>query len=226
MALRPLARAPARYRVLVADHEDPVRRRVRGELERDGHFEICAETADAAAAVEEAVRSRPDVCLLETSMPGGGIQAAWEIKSRLPWTTIVMLASSRTPDDLFAALYAGASGYLPRDMNLTRLPHALADAAGGKAAIPRELVGRLVEEFHDGGPRRRVVLERAGMQLTSREWQVLDLVRLGLSNGEIADRLFVSPATVRSHLAAIRRKLAVPDRAALIALFEPELDLR
>src|SRR5207253_2837972 len=127
------------------------------------------------------------LCLLDVGMPGGAIEAAWEIKSRLPWATIVMLASSHDSNDFFAALYAGASGYLPKGMDLSRLPHALADAARGRAAIPRDLVGRLVEEFHDGGPRRRAALELAGMQLTSREWQVLGLIRLGLSNGEIAE---------------------------------------
>src|SRR5207253_11187566 len=150
-----------------------IRSEVRDVLERDGRFDVCAEAADAVAAVDDAVRERPEVCVLEVHMPGGGIDAAWEIRSRLPWATIVMLATSRDPDDLFAALHAGASGYLLKDMDLSRLPDALADAAEGKAAIPRHLVGRLVEEFHDSGPRRRAVLELAGKQLTSREWQVL-----------------------------------------------------
>jgi len=224
---RPPSPAPRRYRVLLADPHVRIRSEVRDVLEHDGRFDVCAEAADAVAAVDDAVRERPDVCVLEVHMPGGGIDAAWEIKSRLPWATIVMLATSRDPDDLFAALHAGASGYLLKDMDLSRLPYALADAAEGKAAIPRDLVGRLVEEFHDGGPRRRAALELAGKQLTSREWQVLDLIRLGLSNREIAERIYISPATVRSHIAALRRKLSLPDREALIALLaEPDLDRR
>ena len=191
-------------------------------LERDGRFEICAEAVDAASAVIDAVRTRPELCVLDVGVPGGGNQAAWEIKSRLPWTTVVMLSSSEDEDDLFGALRAGATGYLLKSMNLRRLPHALADAVSGKTAIPRELMSRVVAEFRDDGPRRRRVLELGNVQLTSREWQVLDLLRLGFSTSEMAQRLYVSPATVRSHIASVLRKLGAPDRASLIELFEED----
>ncbi len=221
----PLALAP--QRVLVADDDDGARREIRAVLERDGRFVVCAEAADAAAAVKAAVEERPALCLLAVGMAGGGIEAAWEIKSRLPWAAVVMLAAAAEDADLFGALRVGASGFLLKDMNLARLPHALADAAAGRPAIPRTLVARLVEAFRDDGPRRRVTLELGGVQLTSREWQVLDLLRLGLSTRQIAEHLYVSPATVRSHVAALVRKLAVPDRAALVELFAaPELNLR
>ena len=210
-------------RVLIADDHEPTRRDVRTALERDDRFVVCAEVGDAVAAVDAAVRERPDLCLLDVRMPGSGVAAAWEITARLPETKVVMLTVSADDDDLFAALSAGASGYLLKELEPDRLPRALVEVLEGEAAIPRTLVSRLVATFRDPSPRRRALLggERAG-SLTSREWQVLELLRAGLTTGEIAERLFVSQATVRSHVAAILRKLRVPDRESAVRLLEGE----
>jgi two-component system nitrate/nitrite response regulator NarL len=210
-----------RPRILIADDHAPTRQDVREAIEQDGRLEVCAEVADAVAAVDAAVRERPDLCLLDVRMPGGGLAAAWEITARLPDTKVVMLTVSADDDDLFAALRAGASGYLLKDLPPARLLPALLEALEGEAAIPRSLVSRLVATFHDPAPRRRALLtaERAS-GLTSREWQVLDLLRRGLSTAEIAERLFVSRATVRSHVAAVLRKLRVPDRESAIRLLD------
>jgi DNA-binding NarL/FixJ family response regulator len=207
--------------VLIADDHPPTRADVRAALESDPGFAIAAEVGDAAAAIQEAVRTRPDVCLLDIRMPGGGIAAVWEITARLPETKVVMLTVSRDDDDLFAALRAGASGYLLKEVDAERLPRALAAVVEGDAAIPGTLVARLVAEFRDRGPRRRKVLaDDLGRELTSREWQVLDLLRMNLTTAEIAERLFVSQATVRSHVAAILKKLRVPDRESAVRLFD------
>jgi DNA-binding NarL/FixJ family response regulator len=132
-----------------------------------------------------------------------------------------MLTVSRSDEDLFAALRAGASGYLLKDMPFEDIGDELVHVLDGRVALPPELVTRLVEEFRDSAPRRRALLgQRVGAQLTSREWQVLDFLRQGLATNEIAKRLYVSPATVRSHVAAVLRKLRVPDREAAIRLFE------
>jgi DNA-binding NarL/FixJ family response regulator len=150
-------------------------------------------------------------------MPGGGVRAAWEISARLPQTRIVMLTASRDDRDLFAALEAGAAGYLLKDMDPERLPHALADVFGGHAPLPRELVARLIDQFRDRGPRRRAVVnDGAEARLTSREWQVLDLMRQELPTSEIARRLVLSPVTVRTHVNSILRKLRAPDRETLL----------
>jgi two-component system nitrate/nitrite response regulator NarL len=211
--------APAR--VLVADDHAPTREDVRAAVESDPRFTVVALAGDAADAVQAALRERPDVALLDMRMPGGGAAAAWEITARLPGTRAVMLTVSRSDEDLFAALRAGAAGYLLKDMAFEELGDELAEVLEGRVALPPELVSRLVEEFRDSAPRRRALLgQRGGRQLTSREWQVLDFLRQGLSTGEIARRLFVSPATVRSHVAAVLRKLRVPDRASAIRLFE------
>jgi DNA-binding NarL/FixJ family response regulator len=207
-------------RILIADDHPPTRADVRAALEQDERFTICAERADAAAAVQGAVHTQPDICLLDIRMSGSGISAAREITSRLPDTKVVMLTVSRDEDDLFNALRAGASGYLLKDTDPQRLPHALHAVVEGETAIPRWLVTRLVSEFRDHGPRRRAIVSEAGYDLTSREWEVLDLLKRGLTTAEIAERLFVSSVTVRSHVAAILKKLRVPDREALRKLDE------
>jgi two-component system, NarL family, nitrate/nitrite response regulator NarL len=208
-------------RVLVADDHAPTREEVRAAVEADPRFTVVAIAADAADAIQAALRERPDVALLDMRMPGGGAAAAWEITARLPATRAVMLTVSRSDEDLFAALRAGASGYLLKDMSFESIADELAGVLEGRVAMPPELVARLVEEFRDSAPRRRALLgQGTGAQLTSREWQVLDFLRQGLATNEIARRLFVSPATVRSHVAAVLRKLRVPDRDAAIALFE------
>lgn len=204
-------------RVLLADDHAPTRSDVKEILEADPRFRVVAEGADAAAAIEGAVRERPDVCLLDVNMPGSGVGAAWEISARLPETKIVMLTISREDQHLFAALRAGASGYLLKDMDSARLPHALSDVLEGKAALPRELMARLVDEFRDRSPRRRKALaEGPYATLTSREWQVLDLLRQELSTADIARRLTVSPVTVRTHVNNILRKVRAPNREALL----------
>jgi DNA-binding NarL/FixJ family response regulator len=214
--------APGRsVRVVIADDHAPTRQDIRIALERDPRFEVVADVPDAFAAIESAVRERPDVCLLDIHMPGGGVAATWEISARLPQTKIVMLTVSRDERDLFAALRAGAAGYLLKDMDPRRLPHALDDVVRGMAAMPRRMVAQLMDEFRDRGPRRRTaVAEGLEAQLTSREWQVLDLARQDLSTSEIARRLVLSPVTVRSHINSIVKKLGVPDRHALVRRFE------
>jgi DNA-binding NarL/FixJ family response regulator len=211
----------AAVRVLLADDHVPTRDDVRRALEADARFVVCAEAGDAPAAIEEAVREAPDVCILDVHMPGGGVAAAWEISTRLPQTKIVMLTVSRDDTDLFASLRAGASGYLLKDMDPARLPDALGDVLNGEAALPPQLVARVIEEFRDRSPRRRTVLARGGYEtLTSREWQVLDLLRQELSTAAIARRLVLSPVTVRTHVNNILRKVRAESREALLQDFE------
>ena len=207
-------------RVLIADDHAPTRIDVRQALDSDVRFVVCAVTADASGAVHAALRERPDLCLLDVRMPGGGLSAAWEIGARLPRTKIVMLTVSGEDADLFAALRAGAEGYLLKTMSLAQLPDVLEGVCSGQAAIPPTLVTRLMTRF-----RAREPLERgAAEHLTSREWEVLELLAQERSTAEIASRLVITTSAVRAHIAAIVRKLRVPDRAAAIELFRGRLD--
>jgi DNA-binding NarL/FixJ family response regulator len=206
--------------VLVADDHPPTRAGVRLALENGG-FSVCAEVGDAAAAVEAAVRLRPSICLLDIHMPGNGIAAADEIGRRVPEAAVVMLTVSQEDDDLFDALEAGAIGYLLKDTSPLRLPDALRAVLRGEAALPPHLVTKVVAEFRQRRRRRRVPLPgRKPVDLTDRERDVLAMMRDGLTTAEIAERLFVAPVTVRTHVAAILRKLRVPDRRAAVELLE------
>jgi two-component system, NarL family, nitrate/nitrite response regulator NarL len=210
-----------RIRVLVADDHAPTRRDIRRIFDGDERFEVCAEAADAVDAVNAAVSNQPDVCLLDIRMPGSGIAAAWEISARLPHAKLVMVTVSRDDRDLFAALRAGAAGYVLKEDPASVLVDAVATVVRGDGVLPPGLTARVIQEFRSREPRRRVVVgARSEPALTSREWEVLDLLRLGLSTAEIARKLFVSQGTIRSHVAAILRKLRAPDRSTAIRMFE------
>ena len=202
----------------MADDHPPLRASVRRALEEHG-FEVCFEAANAADSVAAAERERPDVCVLDVQMPGNGIAAAAQIAARLPETAIVMLTVSDSDEDLFAALRAGAQGYLLKDMDPGRLPLALEGVLAGEAALPRALVARVLDEFRTRRRRRRLLLPGGrGCTLTDREWETLELLAEGLSTAEVAERLLVAPVTVRRHAAAIVKKLNAGDRRSLLQL--------
>ena len=206
-------------RILIADDHAPTRAQIRDVLEAEPDFDVCAEAPDAPGAISAALREQPDICILDIRMPGSGVAAAWEITARIPSTRVVMLTVSRDDTDLFAALRAGASGYLLKDIDPGRLAAELRVVVAGEVALPAGLVTRLAAEFRDRSPRRRRVVPGPELPpLTSREWEVLELLRQGQSTGEIASTLSVSPATVRSHVAGILHKLRVPDRESAIRL--------
>jgi DNA-binding NarL/FixJ family response regulator len=171
--------------------------------------------------VQAALRERPDICLLDVRMPGSGLAAAWEIAGRLPQAKLVMLTVADDDADLFAALQAGAVGYLLKTMNLKRLPEALCGACSGEAAIPRALVARVLEALRKREPRWRQLVDGTGPErrLTSRQWEVLELLAQGASTAEIASKLVLSASAVRVHIASIVRKLEVADRHAATRLF-------
>ena len=204
--------------VLIADDHPPTRAGVRLALERDG-FVVIAEVGDARSAADRAVELRPDVCLLDIHMPGNGIAAADEIARLVPGAAVVMLTVSQADEDLFDALEAGALGYLLKDTAPSRLPEALRSVLRGEVTMPPHLVTKVVAEFRQRRRRRRLpITGRRPVDLTDREWEVLAMLRDGLTTAEIARRLFVAPVTVRTHVAAILRKLRVPDRRAAVEL--------
>ena len=214
-------RKPAR--VLIADDHAPTRSGVRQSLEAGG-FEVCAEASDGEEAVKLALKKKPDVCLLDISMPGGGgIRAAAAISAELPDTAIVMLTAFAGDEELFDSLKAGAAGYLLKETDPNRLPFALRGILDGEAAVPRRLVARLIDEFRSQGKRRRVpVGGKRGPELTARQWEVLELMGEGYTTTEIGRRLDVSPTTVRRHVSDILTKLGVSDRREAIALFSED----
>ena len=207
-------------RVLVADDHPPTLAGIRLALLADG-FEVCAEVSDAAAAVAAALRERPDLCLIGARMPGGGLAAARAIVNGCPGTPVVMLTVSSNGDDFLEALMFGAAGYLFKDIDPVQLPVALRCVLAGETVLPRELTARLVDEILSRRVRRGAAAgDERSVALTGREWEVLGLLREGEDTKAIAERLMVSPVTVRRHVSSILGKLGVPDRAAAVRLLE------
>lgn len=202
----------APLRVLLADDHAPTRTGVRMALEAAGH-EVCAEAADAPSAVAAALRERPDVCVLDVEMPGGGIRAASDVTAQLPGTQVLMLTVSSRGDDLCDALRAGARSYVLKDTDPRRLARAVEATAEGDAVLSGVLTLRLVEELRRVGGRAAVTLDAGRTaSLTPREWEVLDLMIEGLSTSRIAKRLALSPVTVRRHLSLAMDRLGVSSR--------------
>jgi two-component system nitrate/nitrite response regulator NarL len=209
-----------RTRVLLADDHAPTRAGVRIALE-ESEFEVVAEATTAGEAVAAALCHEPDVCLLDIYMPGSGIEAAGEIVQALPRTAIVMLTASDSDDDLFAALRAGATGYLPKTTSADRLGQALRGVLAGEAALPRALTARLIKEFRQRPARGRGSRPGAtgaefGIPLTDRELEVVELMLDDLNTIQISQRLAISAVTVRRHISAVVHKTGAHSRRGAV----------
>jgi two-component system, NarL family, nitrate/nitrite response regulator NarL len=202
--------------VLVADDDVSHRRAVREALETHG-FVVVGEAGDAATAISAATRLRPDLCLLELELPGEGLSAIGRIAKASPKTMIVVLSESERPEDVVAAFTRGASGYLLKGLTGERLASTLRAAYNGEPPLSRSLVPHLVDEIRRGSV-RRLTLPGGPVTLTPREWEVGDLLRDGHSTAEIADRLGVSPVTVRRHVGLLVGKLGARNRTAAVEL--------
>jgi DNA-binding NarL/FixJ family response regulator len=204
-------------RVVMADDHARMRTRIRQALEAGGCV-VCGEGASADDAIALTLEHAPDVALLDIHMPGNGIAAAREIARRHPGTAVVMLTASAEDDDLFDSLRAGASGYLLKDTAPDVLVDALRGVLEGEATMSSRLVGRIMEEFRSPATPRFVRRSRASARLSAREWEVMELLGEGLSTDEVAQRLFLSPTTVRVHVSGVLRKLRVKDRESAFRL--------
>jgi DNA-binding NarL/FixJ family response regulator len=202
--------------VLVADDDVQHRRAVREALEAHG-FVVAGEASDAAAAIGAATRLRPDICLIEIELPLEGLNAIGRIAKASPETMIVVLSRSDQPEDVVTAFTRGASGYLLKGITGERLASTLRGAYQGEPPLSRALVPHLVDEIRRGSA-RRLTLPGGPVTLTPREWEVGELLRDGYTTSEIADRLGVSPVTVRRHVGLLLAKLGAKDRTAAVDL--------
>jgi DNA-binding NarL/FixJ family response regulator len=194
-------------RILIVDDHPVVRDGLRGMLAGEADFEVVGEAASGAEAVLLTERERPDVVLMDLQMPGvDGATATAEIAERFPGTRVLVLTTYDTDADILRAVEAGATGYLLKDAPRERLFPAIRSAARGETVLAPTVATRLVN-------RMRVPAEEA---LTSREIEVLELVARGSSNADVAASLFISEATVKTHLLHIFGKLGVDDRTAAV----------
>ena len=202
--------------ILLADDDLPHRRRVREALEA-GNFVVLGETADAASTVAAALRLRPDICLIELELPDDGLHAIGRIARSATETLIVILSRSNRRQDVVNALTRGASGYLLKGISGERLASTLRAAHEGEPALARSLVPFLVDEIRRGSE-RRLALPAGPVTLTPREWEVGELLCEELTTAEIADRLGVSPVTVRRHVGLLLQKIGARSRKDAIQL--------
>ena len=201
-------------RVLIADDHPLFREGMRGRLDRVADVAVVGEAASGDEAVELAQKLEPDVILMDIKMPGlNGIEATREIQRANPQIGILVLTMFEDDDSVFAAMRAGAKGYLLKDSGGEGVVHAIRAVASGEAVFGPGVAERIMGFF--AAP-RAAAPQRAFPELTEREEEVLSLVAQGKSNREIARQLFVSLKTVRNHVSNILLKLQVADRAQAV----------
>lgn len=209
--------------VLLVDDQDMVRAGFRLLLEAEPDVDVVGEAGDGRQAIDETRRLRPDVVLMDIQMPGmDGIEATRELSLADDPARVVMLTTFERDDYVFEALRAGASGFLLKNAPPEDLVEAIHVVAGGDALLAPSITRRVCEQFATQGIVPSRVHELDG--LTEREREVLVLIARGLSNGEIAQRLFLGEATVKTHVSRTLAKLGLRDRVqAVVTAYETGL---
>jgi DNA-binding NarL/FixJ family response regulator len=203
-----------RTRVLIVDDHPSFRSGLRALIETAPDLEVVGEAASGESAVREAATSQPDVILMDIDMPGlDGIEATRRIVDAQPHVAIVVLTMLEDDDSVFAAVRAGARGYLLKGAQRPEILRAVRAAASGEAIFGPGVARRLVDFFARPAPSAD---PDAFPELTEREREILELIARGHSNAEITQALVLSPKTVRNHVSNIFSKLQVRDRAEAI----------
>ncbi|MFD1939699.1 response regulator [Nonomuraea mangrovi] len=194
-------------RVLIADDHPMFRYGLRAGLADLDDIAIVGESADGRTVVSDAIETSAEVVLMDLHMPGlHGVQATRELTAAAPDVAVLVLTMYDDDDSLFAAMRAGARGYLVKGADRDQIVRAIRAVVAGDVVFGRQIAGRALAHFH------AAAAPRPFPELTDREVEVLELVARGLSNTEIARRLFVSDKTVRNHVSNIFAKLRVGDR--------------
>jgi len=201
-------------RVLIADDHPLFREGMRGRLDRVADITVVGEAASGDEAVQLAHKLKPHVVLMDIKMPGlNGIEATREILRASPRVGVLMLTMFEDDDSVFAAMRAGAKGYLLKDSGGEGVVYAIRAVTSGEAVFGPGVAERIIGFF---SVPRSAAPQRAFPELTGREEEVLSLVAQGKSNQEISRQLFVSLKTVRNHVSNILVKLQVADRAQAV----------
>ncbi|MFY9580229.1 MAG: response regulator transcription factor [Gaiellaceae bacterium] len=199
-------------RILLVDDHPLTRSALAGLLQQHG-FEIAGEASDGEEAIARAGELQPDLVLLDLSMPGlDGLSALPRLREAAPSCEVVVLTASGEEENLLGAIRAGAAGYLLKSEPPARIVEFLRGAAQGEAALSGAVARRLLEQVRENGGRTTGVPDEIAAALSARELEVLLLLDEHHGTDEIAQRLFISEHTVRSHVKSMLRKLGVSSR--------------
>ncbi len=207
-------------RLLLADDHNVLRQGMAQVLDTQPDIEVVAQADNGLDAVRLVAEHRPDIVLMDINMPElDGVASARRITAEFPETGVIILTMYRRDDYVFEAIKAGASGYLLKEVELDELLEAVRAVARGEAVIDSAIANRVLAEFRRPEP---VAKENAGPDLADRDVEILGLLAQGLSNRDIAARLFIAEKTVRNRLSGIFRRLHLENRtqAALYAIQE------
>jgi DNA-binding NarL/FixJ family response regulator len=201
-------------RVLVVDDHVVFRYGMRAMLANARGFEVVGEAGSGEEAVEKAIEAHPDIVLMDVQMPGmNGIEATRRILQANPGVSVVVVTMFGDDDSVFSAMRAGAKGYVLKGADAEEVMKVLRAVADGEAHFGPEIARRLMSFFSAPKPASP---SEDFPELTAREVEILDLIARGMSNPDIASRLYVSPKTIRNHVSHIFLKLQVADRAQAI----------
>ena len=202
-------------RIILVDDHEIVRLGLRTLLSRYPHFEVIAEAHDAQEALEMTMRHKPDIVVMDIRLPGkNGIEATRDILSARPETKVIMLTSHADDEVLFEAIGAGASGYVLKQIGSDDLVRALETVGRGESMVDPALTQKLFQRVRESA---RKAEDEYFAALTDQELNILALITEGLTNREIAERVFLSEKTVRNYVSSILSKLDLSSRAEAAA---------
>jgi len=206
-------------RLLIADDQELVRTGLRTILQGVEDFEVVGEAADGLAAISQTARLKPDLVLMDIRMPHlDGVEATARIRASEPAPRVILLTTFDLDQYVYAGLRAGASGFLLKDTLAAELVAAIRAVLAGDAVIAPSATRRLIERFLEAAPPDPAGHAASLAPLTTREREVLTLLGRGLSNAEIARRLYLSEATVKTHVGRVLGKLGLRDRIQAVVL--------
>lgn len=210
-----MSQTPQPIRILIADDHEVVRMGIRALIQQHAHLHVVAEAATGEEAVELALQHKPDVVVMDVRMPGMlGVEACQKIVQQLPNTRVVMLTSYAEDDLLFAAIRAGASGYVLKRIGSDDLIRTIEAVGRGESALDPSMTEAIFRELRHTEKSKEAALFA---ELTSQEMRVLALIADGLTNREIASRLFLGEGTVRNYVSNLLSKLNLSNRAEAAA---------
>ena len=202
-------------RVVIADDQDLVREGLRMMLQAEDDVSVVGEAGTGAEAIAVVRRESPDVVVMDVRMPEiDGIEATRQVVASTPGTRVLMVTTFDLDQYVYAAMKAGASGFLLKDARREQLVHAIRTVAAGDQLLAPSITRRLIEDFCDRPRPDEQLLDDRG--LTARELEVVHLIARGMSNAEIGAALFLAETTVKSHVARVLAKLGARDRVQVV----------